>query len=153
MKHERESRMVTIFLDFDGVLTPLPPRIRGEFDWFARLPVFEKAIRPWLDHVEIVVSSTWRLTVPLEKIKASFSPDVARRIKSVTGPDLGDRCDEIERWAKEHGCETWLAIDDHAAPFVNCSERLIAVDRTVGFSEADAAVLAEKLQACLLAHP
>lgn len=153
MKHERESRVITIFLDFDGVLTPLPPRVRGEFDWFARLPVFEKAIRPWLEQIEIVVSSTWRLTVPLEKIKASFSPDVAHRIISITGPDLGDRCKEIEKWAKEHGCETWLAIDDHAAPFVKCPERLIAVDRRVGFSEADAAALIEKLQTLLFTHP
>lgn len=129
--------IITLFLDFDGVLTPMPPRVRGGFDWFSRLPCFESTIRPFIHDLEIIVSSDWRHKRSLDNIKTNFSQDVADRIYGTTGVERWRRELEIEEWLADNPREHWVALDDLDDHFTTYFDRLIAINRTVGFSEDD----------------
>src|SRR5690606_25929530 len=107
-------------------------------------------VRPWLDRIEIIVSSSWRFALDLADVQSAFSTDVARRIVSVTGRELNDRRMEIREWLDEHERESWLAIDDDARPFSDCRGNLIEIDRTTGFTEKDGQVLGKKLRSLLI---
>lgn len=128
---------ITLFLDFDGVLTPMPPRIRNGFDWFSQLPHFEATIRPFLHNVEIIVSSDWRHKSSLDSIKTYFSQDVAECIGGTTGVERWRRELEIEEWLVDNPRDHWIAIDDLADHFTTHVARLVAINRAVGFTEKD----------------
>ena len=132
---------VTIFLDFDGVLTPMPPRVRGEFDWFSQVPCFEAAIRPFIHNLEIIISSDWRYKRSLEGIKTNFSQDIADRIRDTTGAERWRRELEIEEWLADNPREYWVAIDDLNDHFTTHVDRLILINRAVGFTEEDGRIL------------
>jgi hypothetical protein len=72
---------------------------------------------------EIVVSSDWKLWVPLEEMKnfyiiqgiikspIGYTPDKSSEIKSLD--DLARlRVEEIKQWVKDNHVSTWVAIDD-----------------------------------------
>lgn len=113
--------MRTLFLDFDGVLHP---EFCHESKHFSCLPVFEQVLRQVPD-CDVVITSTWRLQMPLDSLRARFSPDVASRVIDVTpergqledvpGPLLGfEREAECHAWLHANGrvALPWLAIDD-----------------------------------------
>lgn len=111
-----------VFLDIDGVLrrvgsTSNPSRFDPDC-----LESFESAIRQ-CDKSKIVISSTWRLAIPLGELRSRFSPDVAARIVGVTPEILEEevhaRYAEIQAFLEEKRVKAlpWLAIDDDPAYF------------------------------------
>jgi hypothetical protein len=133
-----------IFLDFDGVLrrTDSNPS-RFDQDCLAQ---FESAVRR-CNVSKIVITSTWRLAIPLKDLRSRFSPDVAARIVGVTPESLDEetyeRHAEILAYLEEKRAAlvSWIAIDDdplHFPPGVpvlltdpakgfdtECAERLV----------------------------
>jgi len=72
---------------------------------------------------EIVVSSDWKIWVPIEEMKdfyisqgiikspIGYTPDKSSEIKSLD--DLARlRVEEIKQWVKDNNVSTWVAIDD-----------------------------------------
>lgn len=63
----RSAARFYLFLDVDGVLHRMTfapdgePRLPRDELLLSRLPLLEKTIRPHLEHLEIIVSSSWRL--------------------------------------------------------------------------------------------
>lgn len=129
---------LTLFLDFDGVLTPMPRRVKGAFDWFARLPLFEESVRPLLTELEIIISSDWRHKHSMTDLKKPFSTDFAARIRGVTGAQRDCRESEILEWLYRNPRRSWIAVDDRGDQFHHYFGRLIQIDRETGFSGKDA---------------
>ena len=142
----------TLFLDFDGVTHPLHCH---ESKHFSCLPAIEAVLREVPD-VEVVISSTWRLQYPLEKLRARFSADIAKRVVDVTplGWDQQECPDmlwsyprhaecwqwmRINRWASDN----WLAMDDRPFIFRPFFKNVIVTDGRTG---AQGSVLAELKQ-------
>lgn len=126
-----------LFLDFDGVLHPLS-RANGAF---ALTPHFERVMRDYPD-VDIVISSAWRETNPIEKLRLVFSEDFRHRLIDVTPVVATDRKPhpreiEILSWLREAGreYEAWLAIDDSEWLFSPGCKNLILTDTDIGFNE------------------
>lgn len=131
-----------LFLDFDGVLHPDP--CRNEDMLFCRLLHFESVMRDFPE-VDIVITSIWRNTRDLAKLRALFSPDIAKRIVGVT-PDWREveqlvsvvgpysRQVEIEGWLRQAGREgePWLALDDRPKLFAPLLPNLICCDPEQG---------------------
>jgi hypothetical protein len=132
-----------VFLDFDGVLRRASSaRSRFEKDC---LDAFETAIRS-LPDARIVITSTWRLGIPLEQLRSLFSADVAQRIVGAT-PDLVEdethaRYKEIQLYLRKRNAEgeSWIAIDDQPEHFPQHAPVLIT-DSDEGFDSACAARL------------
>lgn len=136
-----------IFLDFDGVLRreTSPPYC---FDQDC-LTNFESAIR----HCEvskIVISSTWRLAIPLKELRSRFSEDVALRIIGKTPENLEEetyeRYAEIMAFLRERNITAmpWVAIDDTPVHFPKGSP-VIFTDPKKGFDAECAARLVKML--------
>lgn len=136
-----------LFLDFDGVLHPAvdgEPTSAGEV--FVHLPRFESVMREF-PGVDIVISSSWRTQIPMPKILARFSPDIAARIVGSTpnldAAPLARRENEILAWlaATGRGDEPWLALDDASWQFSVHLDRLVACTWYIGLDEKAAAGL------------
>ena len=105
-----------LFLDFDGVLHP------GLTGTLSNLPLLET----WLQmhpHVRVVVSSSWRFTESLERLRECFIESLRDRIVGVT-PDLGSthygsRQLEVEAWLRAHASLNvrFAALDDEGDLF------------------------------------
>ena len=137
-------------MDFDGVLRreTSPPYC---FDQDC-VENFERAIRH--DAIsKIVISSTWRLAIPLKELRGRFSADVAARIVGKTPESLEE--ETYERYAeimaflesKNIMAMPWVAIDDNPAHFPKGSP-VIFTDPKRGFDAACAAQLVQMLLAC-----
>lgn len=119
-----DSLELILFLDFDGVLHPEGV---GEDLHFVHLTNLEAVLREF-PSVQVVVSSAWRLDMPLEELQQKFSQDIRARVIGVT-PTLpyleakyGQRQRECELWLRETypaGVATprWLALDDRESYF------------------------------------
>ena len=124
---------MVLFLDFDGVLHPFSPTNREGAKDFGLLPQLEGVLREY-PHVEVVITSTRRLTTLLVGLRRAFSADIAKRVIGVTPSmpflnlSIGQRQVEIEAWLRGKGRETepWVALDDRAdlfqpdAPLILC---------------------------------
>ncbi|KWU24765.1 HAD domain-containing protein [Burkholderia cenocepacia] len=130
-----------LFLDFDGVVHP---RTRGTFEL---LPMLED----WLvlnTHVDVVISSTWRLEYSLAHLREGFlCPELHPRIIDVT-PDLPAhagpvRQAEIEHWIAAHGRRTSrrAALDDDATLFQKGCPWLVQTEYTAGLTPQHLAAL------------
>ncbi|NEJ68913.1 HAD domain-containing protein, partial [Rhizobium ruizarguesonis] len=102
----------------------------------------------------VVISSTWRLQVPIDGLRARFSPDVAHRVVGVTPrffelvnvPDslLGyEREAECNAWlrANDRSVFPWLAVDDRSWLYRPFNQSLFLVDGKTGLT----AEMAEEL--------
>jgi hypothetical protein len=136
-----------IFLDFDGVLR----RISSDPSVFepSLLTTFEAALKPF-NNISIVITSTWRLVIPLSEIKGLFSKSTADYIIGVT-PELHNdtsypRYEEILSYLKINKLEkqNWVAIDDDRDNFPTNSP-VIYTDPNIGFSEHEVVKLWECL--------
>ena len=130
-----------LFLDFDGVLHPLwepapfndwqLERTFGPRPWpgpfFTHAPILLELIGPYLDKVEIVISSTWGRKRDLATLRSFLPSELAARVTDAVhhqlpplediyrGHDLTSRWAEIAFY-REHVRpdigDRWLAIDD-----------------------------------------
>jgi hypothetical protein len=124
-----------LFLDFDGVLHPMPTDTRGHF---CHLLTLEQFLGKYAD-VQVVISSSWRETYPFnDVIVALFSPDVRSRILGMTPiVKLGSRHHEIQAWIEANGYTgRWLALDDARDEFPAQCRQLIACDTKTGLDKA-----------------
>ena len=150
--------MATLFVDFDGVLHP---EHCHESKHFACLPVLENALRA-VPEWQVVVTSTWRLQVPLDELRGRFSPDISWRVISETPrfstlvgtpPTLVgyEREAECNAWLREHDMAylPWLAVDDRSWLYRPFCKSLFLVDGRTGLTPSAGAELAARLRSLL----
>jgi hypothetical protein len=129
-----------LFLDFDGVLHPIG-NAPGGLDNFNKLPMLEAWLRDH-DHVNVVISSSWRAIMDLDDMKQLFSEDLRERVISVC-PDVSAkpkpfywRYEEIQAWVNQSGYEGhWLALDDAVNEFPDGFEGLVICESSVGITD------------------
>lgn len=134
-----------LFLDFDGVLHPQPTILRPGRGVFTALHLLEDVLRQ-VPHVEVVISSSWRMRHPFGELREFFAPDVRDRIVGVT-PMPGDvaeaprelhnecpRHAECLAWLARHRPPgtPWLALDDIADEFAPQCRNLMLIDGARG---------------------
>lgn len=140
----------TLFLDIDGVLNVCGPHY---LEGVHAMPGFPRtflnqvpldnlcAYLAKFSRVEVVISSTWRITWSLEQILAfgevvpafgeilSYVPLLRWRT-----PHLGKkRGDDVAQYCEKHNVKRFACIDDDSDFFPN--QRLFKIDATVGFVE------------------
>ena len=132
-----------LFLDFDGVLHPDPCR---DDQLFAQAPRLASALEEFPE-ASVVLSTSWRTFVGLEKLLLPLDAEVRRRVLGVT-PRFADfsapralvpyrRQAECVQWMTENGMNdaAWLALDDRPSWFEPYCENLITCDALVGFDD------------------
>ena len=130
-----------IYCDIDGVLHRWPCPSAQMFDpaCMARL---ESVIRP--HNAGLVITSTWRLELPLKKLQRMLGP-LGACLRGVT-PEIDDpflkfrRYHEVLEYQEQHApaASRWIAIDDEPGRYPGNINNLILTDPRVGFSEKDA---------------
>ncbi len=128
-----------IFLDFDGVLHPANAPVGADTD-FCCLPLLEDWLRQHTQ-VNVVISSSWRELMTLEKLRQFFSDDIRHRVVDVCPKLPRDmefefiRHAEILAWLDASQYQgPWLALDDAVHLFPpECSE-LIICQRDTGIN-------------------
>ena len=108
--------------------------------------------------VRIVIATSWRMTLDIEKIKDLMPPDLASRVvgmldtdpeSAANGPFFpGVRRRLMERWIVQNANPqaTWLAVDDCAALWEGHGDRLVN-PRGEGMRPVDAIELLRRLPA------
>jgi len=145
-----ELTLVILFLDFDGVLHPANAPVGAVTD-FCCLPLLEDWLRQYRQ-VNIVISSSWREIMILEKIRQLFSEDIRHRVVDVC-PNLPRekefqfiRHAEILAWLKNSMYQDpWLALDDAVHLFPPSCKELIVCQRDIGIDTHVIEVLTTKL--------
>jgi hypothetical protein len=143
-----------LFLDFDGVLHP-----HISYDPALLLmhrPALEAVLRA-CPKVEVVISSTWRVTRTLTDLRTLFSDDIASRIIGVTpqwqdvqgDDDFGTyvRQSEIEAWLRAN-CRPWgewVAVDDQPTLFRPFCKNLVQTSAETGLDDVTCAILLKRL--------
>lgn len=129
-----------LFLDFDGVLHP--------YEWdatpFELLPLLYEVIIKHKDILNIVISSSWKLSQSLEVLKTHFPDDMKDMIIGVT-PDLIEsranegRYKEIQLFMQESNLDIvntqWIAIDDEDRLYPPYCPNLIKTSRYEGINK------------------
>ncbi len=149
------STVQVLFLDFDGVMHP---EFCHESKHFVHRDTFETVMRT-APHVELVISSTWRLKRSLDVLKTLFSHDVASRIIGTTPlyahlEDVPDTLQGYEReaecryWLRQNGraAQKWLALDDRSWNFRPFNRNVFLVDGSVGLCADSAQTLLARLR-------
>lgn len=126
-----------LFLDFDGVMHPAGCHKR---DYMCKTPLLSEIVRK-VPGIEIIISSSWRKSLTLEKMKTFFPTDISKRIIAVTPiilpkPDKHSRYHEIQAYLKENPHEKWVAIDDNSRFFPPGCDHLIKVDGKEGMDDS-----------------
>lgn len=138
-----------LFLDFDGVLHPAG----AGSEKMVRRPLLEGFLRdPACAHVAVVISSTWREALSIDKLRHLFPADLQPRIIGCT-PVLEDtdsdfpRYREIRAWLNRHPLvKRWAALDDSADQFPAPSHaNAVFTDPEVGLTDASIAALRKLL--------
>lgn len=146
-----------LFLDFDGVLHPLPDPQRPAQQLFNRLELLEQVLRDVPD-VEVVISSSWRELHPLEEIRTFFSQDLRHRIVDVTPVRIAESeaPAEVQEFVRQCECLAWLrrsrrtqvrwlALDDVASLWAPGCENLLLVDGSTGLTPESVQLLRQRL--------
>lgn len=132
-----------LFLDFDGVLHPVPSQGRGLLCYIPRL---ENVLRKFPD-VKVVISSLWRASHDLSELREFFSEDIRPRIIGMTPfieeiieVWLFDLCQtryaEILQWIDDNKYTgPWVALDDAYQEFPEDCKELIRCETIFGFDE------------------
>lgn len=119
-----------VFLDFDGVLMPQPPR--AGFEAFVWLPVLTALIRPHPD-VRLVLHTSWRWHQSLEHLSSQLY-ELSPIVVGMTGK--GPRYASILEWLARNPVRSYVILDDQASEFptpapselILCSGRLGITD-------------------------
>jgi len=147
-----------LFLDFDGVLHP---QTAGENRLFCGLHLLWDILRARPD-VEVVFSTSWREVygpeVMLDFVTANGGEDLINRfigsnpsLIQEPGAYIAGRVHKREAeclaWlsANQRKSSRWLALDDIAYWFSLHCPNLYLVVRQTGLTEADAAIIIERL--------
>jgi hypothetical protein len=122
-----------LFLDFDGTLHPLWTFQRCEGSvvatpyagpWLVEAPTLERILGPFLDKIEIVLSTAWTQTRGLDAARGLLPTALAERVsESIWLPELAldyqaSRCTRfscIQMWLERRRpayAGPWLALDD-----------------------------------------
>lgn len=139
--------MLTLFLDFDGVLHP---RFCPDEEHFSRRPLFESVMRRH-PAVRIVISSSWRRIYGIDFLRSRFSRDIAGRIVGTTQLWVPDepmnRYQEIIAWMEKQRLEgsPWLALDDSVLEFPERCANLLLCDSHHGLTAERAEALTRRL--------
>jgi hypothetical protein len=145
-----------LFLDFDGVLHPLwaPPPFN---DWqlevtfgptpyagpfFLHASVLTAAISPFLERLEIVISSTWGKNRTLHELKQLLPVPVADRVIDAVHHHLPPVKKTRSRWeeiswylqnVRPHQGSHWLALDDDDSGWPSAMRiQLVHCERDLG---------------------
>lgn len=138
--------LITIFLDFDGVLHPQG----GTTDrLFEKANLMQICLRQ-VDHIEVVISSSWAEVHPLENMRDFFveQPDLHRLIVGCTLQKGNPKVDfgamplresQCRNWliANQREPHRWLAIEDDLLNF-KAREHVVFTDPRQGFRTWDA---------------
>lgn len=144
-----------MFLDFDGVLHPVPCKGNALLCF---IPRFERVLRDF-PYLQVVVSSLWRASHDLESLRAYFSEDIRPRIIGLTpfttalvfDPDsefvlAQTRHAEVLLWIEQNAYTgPWLALDDAWREFPDPCSELIRCETELGFDEAVERTLRRRL--------
>lgn len=139
--------MRAIFLDFDGVLHPLPMQalagrtLRGkpvarfaQVPFFCWLPTLVRLLEPY-DDVRVVVHSTWRESRSAEEIAGYLASLGTRYVGCTMG---GPKMASINRWLREHPeLRTWRILDDSPTAFTPQPTELIQCHWERGLSDPE----------------
>ena len=120
-----------LFRDFDGVLHPTS---HGSA-LFSQMNLLEEAIGN--ESCQIVISSSWRFHMDLERLRGQFSKGLQERILGVTGePYIGSyaRFHEINTFVQAQGIDDWRALDDAFCEFPKGCDQLIRCNPNTGMS-------------------
>ncbi|QWE09844.1 HAD domain-containing protein [Polynucleobacter sp. es-EL-1] len=128
-----------LFLDFDGVLHPT--HFAGE-DPFNRVHLLEAALvnQP----LGIVISSSWRFTHSLEKLRKLLPNSIAQLVIGTTGAAVigkHPRYQEIQAYLHSYGQAHWCALDDSYWEFPTPCPELIRCNPNTGITEKQIALL------------
>ena len=145
-----------IFLDFDGVLHAVGPKaLNSDKTYFSKLPIFENWLREHKDF-NVVISSSWRDTMDLSKLRSYFSDDIRHRVIDKCPLVAHDpkpefwRHAEIMAWIEVNGYGgSWLAIDDADKEFPAQFGQLVLCKPHIGIDDKVIKVLTEKVESCL----
>lgn len=138
MPHHGE---MILFLDFDGVLHPMPANDEG---LFCRTPLLWQILRA-CPHVEVVFSTSWRemhdFELLLDVATHGGGEDMAHRFIGAT--DESDdakplRESECHAWMQvNRPMSDWIALDDQESRFLSNSSNLYLVDYRTGLTPGD----------------
>jgi len=146
-----ELALMILFVDFDGVLHPANAPVGADTD-FCCLPLLEDWLRQYMQ-VNIVISSSWRELMTIEKLRKLFSEDIRHRVVDVC-PNLPRekefefiRHAEILAWLENSQHQgPWLALDDAAHLFPPSCKELIVCQRDIGIDTHVIEVLTARLK-------
>lgn len=129
-----------LFLDFDGVLHAIGKHVFGD-QKFSKLPLLEDWLRTHPE-INVVISSSWRDTMSVEKLESFFSADIRPRIIDKCPqlpwepePEFW-RYEEIMAWIKQTNYQgKWLALDDAVHEFPPNFDLLVVCDHEVALDQ------------------
>ena len=133
------SKEKLLFLDFDGVLHPSH---FASGSAFARASLLEETLLQFCP--KIVVSSSWRFTHSIERLKKIVPGAIANLIVGTTGaPVIGKhpRFNEIQNFLQGYGPVDWRALDDSYWEFPNPCPKLIRCNPNTGISNKQVDIL------------
>lgn len=138
-------KVVTIFLDFDGVLHPVGATSDRLFEKAGELAEMLQELR----HTEVVISSSWAAYHSLQQIRDLLEgwPALHIRIVGITEQRIRGQIERSDFPERETQCLDWLisnnrslyrwvAIDDNALNFAT-RERLVKTCGFVGLTQVD----------------
>jgi len=136
-----------LFLDFDGVLHPDAGDDDMYFCFMSNFCDVLRAVDP-KGEIPIVVSSDWKLTQTVKKLRSHFPDDIGRQIVGVTSDLLNENDSSADPWVMAGGLPSkigsrerevlawmrdfapageWLAIDDRPSYFGDDCPHLFTV--------------------------
>lgn len=139
-----------IFLDFDGVLHSN----NRNSTLFEHGGILEKALTPYIEDINIILSTSWRIDYPMEVLQSIFTDNLKDIIIDITpnhqgGFDEGGRYKEIKAWLEANNFnndEQWIAIDDIAFIFPKDCPNLIKTNPQTGLDEDNINAIVNKIQ-------
>lgn len=154
--------MITLFLDFDGVLHPdsvyrEPGRgihLRGGGGLFMHAPALEEALEPF-PAVQIVLSTTWVSVLGFASAKKRLSTALQDRVVGATYHrrhtvtwESQTRYQQIIAHVIRRGLGArWVAVDDETEGWPpDRRQHLVSPQSAVGLQPADIQLLTQRLQ-------
>ncbi len=156
--HRIGSRSPVLFLDFDGVMHPMP---YFPDELFCRCQLVEQVILSFPE-LRVVISSDWRKSRSLIQLHEVFCREVLPQVIDVTprwdayrdlhGLTTFSRQWECEKWLVQNGlapsgpaATPWVAVDDMREWFEPDCPNLLWTNPKTGFTDQDVADLRARL--------